>query len=254
MIPRTIHYCWFGGNPLREEEQNCIRSWKRYCSDFEIKKWDEGTFDVTSNEYCKEAFEAGKWAFVSDYARLKIIEEYGGIYLDTDVEVLKSLSPLISDSIGFLGFQNAEQVNTGLGFAAAPHNTCVKAMLKLYETRHFLFSDGSCDLTPCPVVNTVALKFFGLKTGYASKKIQYLDGLRVYPLDYFNPMNADTRRIKLTKNSYTIHHYQASWLTAEQKEKQKFKRLVPCYFLKIRTDYVSRRAVQKFERKHEIKR
>ena len=132
MIEKKIHYCWFGGNPLPELALKCIESWKKCCPDYEIIEWNGSNFDVTQNQYCREAYEAKKWAFVSDYARLKIIYDHGGIYLDTDVELLKPLTPFIQDGYGFIGFQNEEQVNTGLGFAAPQANCCVKQMLDAY--------------------------------------------------------------------------------------------------------------------------
>lgn len=106
MIPKIIHYCWFGGNPLPEQYKKYMESWKKYCSDYEIVEWNESNFDVTQNQYCYEAYQASKWAFVSDYARLKIIYENGGIYLDTDVELIKDVTPLVADGVGFIGFQN----------------------------------------------------------------------------------------------------------------------------------------------------
>ena len=106
MIPKIIHYCWFGGNPLPEQYKKYMESWKEYCPDYEIVEWNENNFDVTKNQYCYEAYRASKWAFVSDYARLKIIYENGGIYLDTDVELIKDVTPLVADGVGFIGFQN----------------------------------------------------------------------------------------------------------------------------------------------------
>ena len=131
MIPKIIHYCWFGGNSLPLNYQSYMESWKKNLPDYEIKCWNEDNFDVTQNLYCKEAYEHKKWAFVSDYARLKVIYDYGGIYLDTDVEVVKDLITLITNGVGYIGFQNSEEVNTGLGFAAAPHNLCIKSMLDI---------------------------------------------------------------------------------------------------------------------------
>lgn len=247
MIPKIIHYCWFGGNPLPDEYKGYIETWKKYCPDCEIKEWNESNFDVNQNMYCKEAYEAKKWAFVSDYARLKIIFEYGGIYLDTDVEVLKDLSSLISDGIGFIGFQNQEEVNTGLGFAAAANNVCIKQMLKVYESRSFNIYSGTFDLTPCPVANTAALKMCGLKTGKInSQEIQKLNGLNVYPIEYFNPIDPDTMKCAITENTYTIHRYSASWTSHKSKRIRKLKKIIPDYILHKRTEYNSKRDVKNF--------
>ena len=116
MIPKVIHYCWFGRNELPEKHKEYIATWKKYCPDYEIVEWNEDNFDVSCNQYCAEAYSAKKWAFVSDYARLKIIYDNGGIYFDTDVEVIKNMSPLVFNDIGFLGFQNSMEITTGLGF------------------------------------------------------------------------------------------------------------------------------------------
>lgn len=111
MIPKIIHYCWFGGKPLPDEVKYYISTWQKYCPDYEIKEWNESNFDVNQNQYCREAYETKKWAFVSDYARLKILYEYGGIYMDTDVEVCKPLDHLAS--YGFWsGFESESQIQT----------------------------------------------------------------------------------------------------------------------------------------------
>lgn len=227
MIPKVIHYCWFGRKPIPDEYKKYMASWKKFCPDFEIIEWNEKNFDVYENDYCHEAHDSEKWAFVSDYARLKIIYEQGGVYLDTDVELLKPLFPMISEGIGFLGFQNEEEVATGLGFAAPPHNSCVKEMMDLYRKRHFLKEKGRFDLTPCPVANTVALKQCGLKTGRKHcGEIQHLDGLDVYPIAYFNPINPDNMRLDILGKTVSIHHYAASWTG----KKRRMLRNVKKYF------------------------
>lgn len=248
MIPKIIHYCWFGGNPLPDEYRKYMETWRKNCPEYEIREWNEKNFDINQNIYCKEAYEAQKWAFVSDYARLKIIYEYGGIYLDTDVEVLKDLSPLICDDVGFIGFQNSEVVNTGLGFAAAPRNFCVKKMLDMYQYLHFVICESKFDLTPCPIINTVALQRCGLKTGkIASQEIQEIDGLRVYPVEFFNPLNRDTMQYNLTQNSYTVHWYAASW--CKKTNIQKLKKFIPAWVLQKRTVNVSKKDIRAMEKR-----
>lgn len=228
-----------------------MESWKKNCPDYEIKCWNEDNFDVTQNLYCKEAYEHKKWAFVSDYVRLKVIYEYGGIYLDTDVEVVQDLTPLINDSVGYIGFQNSEEVNTGLGFAAPPHNPCIKSMLDIYSQRKFVLNNGEYNLIPCPAVNTVGLMACGLKTGYqASKMIQHLDGIDVYPEEYFNPLNSDTKKLTISNKTYTIHWYTASWFEASAKKKQIVKKFIPQSILKYRTKWIARRDIRKIF--HEI--
>lgn len=249
MIPKIIHYCWFGHNPLPGSYQCYIESWRKYCPNYVIKEWNEDNFDVSQNQYCLEAYQAGKWAFVSDYARLQIIYNYGGIYLDTDVELIKPIDDLIFDGCGFIGFQNYEQVTTGLGFAAPKKSPYVKAMLSMYEARHFLKTDGSYDLTPCPVANTVALLHCGMKTGKkATANVQRLNGIRVLPVDYLNPQDVDTGKISITNNTYSIHHYTASWYSDKQNNFRKIKRVIPAGILHCRTLFISKRAVDKMNK------
>lgn len=248
MIPKTIHYCWFGGNPLPEKYMQYMESWKTFCPEFEIKRWDESNFDVSMNSYCQETYEAKQWAFVSDYARLQIIYQNGGIYLDTDVELLKDLTPLIKDGIGFVGFQNPMEINTGLGFAAAPGNPCIKAMLDIYENRQFVLEDGSFNKIPCPAANTVGLLDQGLKIGKKwSKQIQHLKGLNVYPEEYFNPLNADTQKLTITSNTYTIHQYAATWFSSNAKQRQKLKKIIPDFLLNQRVIAISKRDIARVQ-------
>ena len=153
-IPKIIHYCWFGGNPFPELAQKCIASWKKFCPDYEIKEWNESNYDVTKNQYMREAFENKQWAFVSDYARLDIIYENGGIYLDTDVELLKPLDDLLILT-GFMGFEeNKKLCATGLGFGAVPKLPIIKEMRDDYDNIIFIKEDGSFDQTPCPYFQT----------------------------------------------------------------------------------------------------
>ena len=162
-IPKVIHYCWFGKGEMPKLAKKCIKSWKKYCPDYEIICWNEENFDLTQNRYMKEAYEAGKWAFVSDVARLIIIYENGGIYLDTDVELIKPIDDLLQ-SKGFMGFDEKGIVATGLGFGAEKGNEIVGEFLKDYNNIPFVLPDGSFDLTPCPDRNTETLKRLGMDT------------------------------------------------------------------------------------------
>ncbi len=248
MIPKIIHYCWFGKKQIPNEYEKYMDSWKKYCPDYNIIQWNENNFDVSINTYCYEAYKAKKWAFVSDYARLKILFIHGGIYLDTDVELLKPLDPLLKNNKAWIGFQNTEQINTGLGFGSEPYNPCIEEMLKLYEKIHFIKPDKNFDLTPCPVINTVALKKCGLKTGKNNcNHIQYLPDITVYPICFFNPINFDTKKSNISNQTYSIHHYSASWIGQKQKRIQKIKGIIPNYILNYRTILRSRRSVLKLE-------
>lgn len=214
MIPKIIHYCWFGRGEKTPLLEKCIESWHKYFPDYEIKEWNEDNFDVTQTVYMREAYECQKWAFVSDYARLLIIYQYGGIYFDTDVEVIKNFELLLEQG-GYLCFENTnndpmgKQVATGLGFAAPKNNNVVLKMMQEYDNLHFIVN-GEMDLTPCPVRNTNALKRIGLIT---DGSLQTIQNIIVYPFEYFCGYDIANSYLVCTDNTYTIHHYSATWKT-----------------------------------------
>lgn len=211
-IPKVIHYCWFGGNPLPELAIKCIESWKKYCPDYEIKEWNEKNYDVNTIPYTKEAYEAKKWAFVSDVARLDVLYKEGGIYLDTDVELLQSLDKLL-DCKGYMGFENKAEVASGLGMGAEPKSPVVEALLSDYIDIHFLLDDGSMDLTACPKRNTETLVKLGL---IADGTYQELDGFKFYPRHIFSPKEDTSGKLKYkTSETISIHHYDGSWFTEQ---------------------------------------
>lgn len=215
MIPKTIHYCWFGGNPKSKLIKKCIKSWKKYCPDYEIKEWNERNFNVNINDYVKEAYQEKKWAFVSDYARLWIVYNYGGIYLDTDVELIRSLNNLL-DNKSFFGSEDNQHINTGLGFGAEKNNVLVKKMMDDYANIHFIDEKGSYDLLPCPKRNTLSIQKM-LPLDNFDKIIKSKYGV-IYPKEYFCPLNYYTREMKKTKNTYSIHWFDASWYNSKQKK------------------------------------
>jgi len=225
-IPKVIHYCWFGGNPLPADVQRCIESWKKYCPDYEIRRWDESNFDCTQNLYARQALKAKKWAFASDYARLKIVYDEGGIYLDTDVELLRPLDDLL-ELPGFMGFEPSYPggafpcvVATGLGFGAQKGNAVVGALLHDYDGIPFYREDGKQDITPCPERNTATLVKLGL---VPDNRRQTVGGVEIFPSDYFCPMNYMTGETNITENTYSIHLYQMSWKSPfDQKIKKLF--------------------------------
>ena len=221
-IPKVIHYCWFGKGKMPPLAEKCIKSWKKYCPDYEIICWNEDNFDVTQNRYMREAYEAKKWAFVSDFARLKVIYDQGGIYLDTDVELLKPIDKLLENS-GFMGFDEKGIIATGLGFGAEAGNEIVGAFLKDYDDISFILPDGSFDLTPCPDRNTAALKRLGMDT---APKDQIFMGVRFIPDEYLCPMDYYTGKKTITKNTYSIHHYSASWTSKVTKRTTRIKRII----------------------------
>lgn len=204
MIPKTIHYCWFGRGELSAKAKKCIQSWKKYCPDYEIIEWNEDNFDVHQNEYTKKVYAEKKYAFLSDYARLKIVYEQGGIYLDVDVELVKSLDDLLEND-AYFGFETKEFINTGVGFGAKKGSIAVKTLLEEYNQ----LLDGTKDVIGCPKLNTEGVIKLGLER---NGQLQKLADCTVYPSDYFNPYDDPTGRLNKTKNTYSIHWYAKSWL------------------------------------------
>ena len=214
MIPKIIHYCWFSGNPLPELAQKCIASWKKYCPDYEIKEWNESNYDVTKNAYMYEAYQAKKWGFVPDYARLDIIYEHGGIYLDTDVELLKPLDDLLLNE-AFMGFEDGIHVSPGLAIGAIPRFPLIGELKNgIYDHRLFTKADGSFDITPSPQMNTAELVKKGLRQDNSK---QMIEGMTIFPTDYFCPKDFETKKLRITKNTVSIHHFDGSWVSEEDK-------------------------------------
>lgn len=201
--------------------EKCIKSWRKYCPDFEIIRWDESNFDYKSNAYAKEAYEAGKWAFVSDYVRLKTVYEQGGIYLDTDVELIKPIDALLENK-GFMGFDEKGLMSTGLGFGAEAGCAVIGEILADYENLHFK-TDRGLDLTPCPDRNTAALERLGMDIKNTNQTFM---GVRFLPQDYLCPMDYYTGKITLTENTYSIHRYCASWTSPVTKRTTRIKRII----------------------------
>jgi hypothetical protein len=222
MIPKKIHYCWFGGNPLNKLGIKCITSWKKYFPDYEIIEWNENNFDINCCQYVREAYDAKKWAFVSDYARFKILYEQGGVYFDTDVELLKPIDGLIEEH-GFMGFDDNGIISTGLGFACEKGNELVGALLKDYDDISFLRPDGTYDMTPCPDRNTKTLMKLGMNLNI---KDQVFMGIHMLPEEYLCPMKYYTGKKVITPNTYSIHHFCASWTSATAKRTLFLKRLL----------------------------
>jgi len=222
MIPKIIHYIWFGNNPLTPLAEECLASWKASMPDWEIKRWDESNFDISAAPlYVRQAYEARKYAFVSDYVRLWTLEQYGGVYVDTDVKVLRSYEPLLSDT-AFIGMEESLAHMPGTCvMGCEPHCRWVKDMLALYDSATFFNPDGSLDLTTNVERLGERMKKGGLNQVDSRKsiddskpwkRVQYLEewGLRVYTHDYFSPITS-TRVMRKTKNTYSIHYFAESW-------------------------------------------
>lgn len=226
-IPKTIHYCWFGGSPLGEKELACIESWRRFLPDYKIVRWDESNFDVRSCSYVSEAFDAKKWAFVSDYARFKILFDQGGLYFDTDVELISPIDDIIAAG-PFMGFETdcpgfgnnvdalkgAATVAAGLGLAANPGLGLYKRIIDSYSKDHFVKPDGSLDKTTVVYRVTAILREFGLEN---VEGIQQVAGVHIYPSEFFNPKSYKTGEINITENTRSIHHFSMSWFTDIEK-------------------------------------
>ena len=217
-IPKIIHYCWFGKNPLPELAQKCIASWKKYLPDYEIKEWNEENYDVRKIPYTAQAYDAKKYAFVSDYARFDILYQYGGLYFDTDVEVIKPLDEILKRG-AFAGVESAGALAAGLGLASPAASPIYKEILDSYKNSSFIRNDGSMDLTT--VVTRVSDIF--KKHGFTDKnEIQKVDGITVYPSDYFCPKDYVSGNINITQNTYTVHWYDGSWLSPLDLEMQNY--------------------------------
>ncbi|OUO14920.1 glycosyl transferase [Flavonifractor sp. An4] len=208
MIPKKIHYCWFGRGEKPKLAQKCIASWKKYCPDYEIVEWNEDNFDVSAYPYAQYCYQQKKWAFLSDFVRLVVVEKHGGIYFDTDVELLKRPDFLLEHE-AFYGFENHSHVNTGQGFGSQAHQCTIKAMLEQYTC---LIPDNKGDypIISCPQLNTAALTELGL---VLNGKQQSLAGAEVYPVEYFNPYQSTTGTLKRTINTVSVHWYSMSWLS-----------------------------------------
>lgn len=206
MIPKIIHYCWFGGNPLPESAQKYIESWKKYCPDYEIKEWNEANFDLSSNAYVREAYEAKKWAFITDYVRLYAMVTEGGIYMDTDVEVTKPLDEFLHLH-AFSGFENEENIPTGI-MACEKGFPLFEEMLRDYDNRHFKLEDGSYDIT----TNVVTITEICKKHGFVpNNRKQTFEGFTIFPKDWFCPLDYSNGKIIMTENTHTIHHFTGTW-------------------------------------------
>lgn len=206
-IPKIIHYCWFGGKPLPKLAVKCKRSWEKFFPDYEIKEWNEGNFDVNAHPYTKYCYEKGLWAYLSDYVRLAVVESEGGLYFDTDVEVVKYPKELLENNSAYFGWETSEYINTGLGFAAEQHHSAVQAMLAMYEG---LIIDGKYmfeNMQGCPQLNTNALVPYGLKRD-ASKQV-VCDAL-ILPMEHLCPFNDLTGELKKTDNTISIHWFSKS--------------------------------------------
>lgn len=208
MIPKKIHYCWFGRGEKPKLAQKCIASWRKYCSDYEIIEWNEDNFDLDYNAYTRYCYDNKKWAFLSDCARLAVVAEHGGIYFDTDVELLKSPDALLQYE-AFYGFENDQYIATGLGFGAEANHPTIQAMVGVY-TELSKQAHESYTMKACPVHNTQALLGFGLRLDGTRQNVA---GAEILPADWFNPYDDPTGNLNKTENTVSVHWYSKSWMS-----------------------------------------
>ncbi len=208
MIPKKIHYCWFGRGEKSRLAQKCIASWKKHCPDYEIIEWNEDNFCLDYNGYTRYCYDNKKWAFLSDFVRLAVVAEHGGLYFDTDVELLKSPEELLQYG-AFYGFENDRNVNTGEGFGAEAGHPTVVAMKQQYEDME-PNADGSYPVGACPALNTWALLPFGLRLDGSRQNVA---GAEILPVEYLNPYDDPTGRLEKTHNTISVHWYSKSWMS-----------------------------------------
>ena len=217
MIPKIIHYCWFGKNPKPTLTKRCIKSWKRYCPDYQIIEWNEENFDISACPlYVRQAYEAKKWAFVTDYVRLYALTQYGGIYMDTDVEVVKSLDEFLVHQ-AFSGFEDSKHIPTGI-MACEKGNPLFLSWLHEYDDMIFIQSDGSCNMQTNVMTITNSMLTYGIRL---DNSFQIIADCAFYPNDYFCPKDLLTNQIVRTKRTHTIHHFAGSWVDEEAKRRRK---------------------------------
>jgi len=202
-IPKKIHYCWFGGKELPEKNREWINTWKKYCPDYEIIEWNESNYDYKKNEFMYEAYKAKKWGFVPDYARLDIIYNHGGIYLDTDVEIIRTIDDLLYQD-AFAGVDGTNKISLGLGFGAVKNHKMIGELMEMYSNIHF----DRENMIAAPIFE----KSFFEQKGYLSNgEYQLIENMTIYPEKVLSGKCIFTGAVLPTDKTFTIHHYDASW-------------------------------------------
>lgn len=219
MIPKVIHYIWLGGNPTPKIFDKCLKSWQKYCPDYQIKKWDESNIDVNKYNFTKDTYNAKKYSFVSDVFRTEILYNEGGIYLDVDVELLKPIDDILTNIDCVMGFETSNKLAPGLIMASKKNNKDLLNILDIYKNMKFdsenLLNNVICDI----FTNYYQQK--GLKP---ENKTQKIENTMFYSSDYFSPIDVITNKKKIVENTYSIHWYIASWYNPKQKFKNKLKK------------------------------
>lgn len=228
VIPKIIHYCWFGGKPLPDLAIKCVESWKKYCPGYEIKEWNESNFDLRVCKYISEAYAEKKWAFVSDYARFWILYHEGGIYFDTDVELISPIDDLLKKGAfmaceSMLASCSTLAIAPGLGLAASSELGLYKEILNFYHNKSFYRENGTLDLTTVVMIVTAIMKAHGWKQRF---EVQCIENIYIYPPEYFCPKDHWTGEVTITENTRAIHHYSESWVSVEAQKINRIMRLL----------------------------
>ena len=221
MIPKILHCCWFGKNPKPKLVRKCINSWKKFCSDYRIMEWTENNYDIDlAPKYVRDAYNEKKWAFVADYVRLEMLVQYGGVYLDTDVELIGSLDLFLNNK-GFLGSEDGMHVSTAV-MGCEKDNLLIRQFKEQYNSLSFRNSDGSLNMT----TNVVLMTDFFKKKGYKPQNVfQMIDEFSIYPSEYFYPLSIDDAILRKTNKTVAIHWFAGSWVNNEKKKKRKKRQL-----------------------------
>ena len=212
-IPKIIHYCWFGPKPIPDLEKSCIKTWKKYFPDYELKFWNEDTFDINASKFTREAFNKKYYAFVSDFARAVILRKYGGIYLDTDIEILSNFENLLYDHDAVLGFENRTFVGTAL-MAFIPNHPIIIELENYYKNLSFISQNGNIEIQANPSILADILIKHNIKMNGAEQEVE---GLKIYKRNVFFPKKISENVFEITQDSLAIHHFSGSWLTPRQK-------------------------------------
>lgn len=240
MIPKIIHYIWLGNGPMPKVADKCLKSWEKYCPDYEIKRWDESNLDLDLCPYVREAYDAKKFAFASDVLRFQILYELGGIYLDIDVELIKPIDEFLKEKC-FTGFETSSLIAPGLILGAEKENNDLKNILDSYRDKHFIKEGVQDTTTVCEIV-TKYYEDFGLKR---EDKTQVLENISVYSSEYFSPKSVIDGKLRITNKTISIHHYLSSWYTPSQRFKKNLKRM-----FNILTFGLAGKAYQKLKEKN----
>ena len=213
LIPKKIHYMWLGGNPLPDKLQKCIDTWEKYCPDYEIIRWDESNYDVHKNQFVSQAYDNKKYGFVPDYARIELLYEHGGIYLDTDIELQRNLDELLYQE-AFCSVEKWQVLNFGGCSGAIKGHKSLEPFLDTWRKRSLIRHDGTLDIISSGLIDTSV----ALKAGYTiNGRNQTVMGMNIYTYDYFHPYDYMSGKLEKTDDTFSIHQFQGGWLDDKAK-------------------------------------